>query len=80
MVSCAASITRGFKALRSGRREDTPTQYHRSPVRSAGALKDSTSTPSVARTPKQRTNKRKYDFNKRANTQAFFLQDHLSNQ
>lgn len=59
MVSCAASITRGFKALRSGRREDTPTQYHISPVRSAGALKDSTSTPSVARTPKWKTNEKR---------------------
>lgn len=57
-MSCAASLTKGFKALRSLRREDTPTQYHRSPVRSAGALKESISTPSVASSPKQRTIKK----------------------
>lgn len=53
MVTCAASFTKGFKALRSRGREDTPTQYHRSPERAAGALKDSISTPSEASSPKQ---------------------------
>lgn len=58
MLSCAASSTKGFKVLRSGRRDDTPTQYHSSPVRSTGALKDSITTPAVYSSPEQRTVKK----------------------
>lgn len=54
MLSCAAFSTKGFKVLRSGRRDDTPTQYHRSPLWSMGALKDSITTPAVDSSPEQR--------------------------
>lgn len=58
MLSCAAFSTKGFKVLRSGRRDDTPMQYHRSPLWSMGALKDSITTPAVDSSPEQRTVKK----------------------